>query len=174
MPFPVATEKALDVWFISLSTRDTPATPDELQSWTRRVTAAVIRELEREGVTIERAPRIQAQDDVEEELSSLAIQIWQEQQRRTDVFNPLSFGSIRNRVRRFLSTARRKATEVLQRAVGIHAYRWTTEHDIHVRRLHRELNGQIFRWDTPHPTEGHPGDAWGCRCTAKPLLGSLS
>jgi uncharacterized protein with gpF-like domain len=38
-----------------------------------------------------------------------------------------------------------------------------------VRALHRQYDDRTFSWDNP-PADGHPGDAFGCRCTAEPVL----
>jgi hypothetical protein len=36
-----------------------------------------------------------------------------------------------------------------------------------VRPSHIENNGKLFAWDNP-PETGHPGEGYGCRCTAEP------
>jgi SPP1 gp7 family putative phage head morphogenesis protein len=59
------------------------------------------------------------------------------------------------------------------RALGIRRYRWLSEKDERVRELHRKLDGTVRSWDDPHPTEGHPGQARGCRCTAQPVVEDL-
>lgn len=46
-------------------------------------------------------------------------------------------------------------------------YIWRTQGDSKVRSEHAANNGRIFSWDNPPPT-GHPGEAFGCRCTAEP------
>lgn len=55
------------------------------------------------------------------------------------------------------------------KARGLSRYRWVTQRDERVRPLHRQLDGTVRTWGDPHPTEGHPGDAWGCRCWADPI-----
>ena len=46
-------------------------------------------------------------------------------------------------------------------------YIWRTRGDSKVRKEHAANNGKVFSWDNPPPT-GHPGDDYGCRCTAEP------
>jgi SPP1 gp7 family putative phage head morphogenesis protein len=64
-------------------------------------------------------------------------------------------------------------TQARAEALGVQHYRWASEDDERVRPLHRKLHGTIRRWDQPHPTEGHPGQARGCRCTAQPHVEAL-
>lgn len=45
-------------------------------------------------------------------------------------------------------------------------YIWRTRGDDKVRASHAANNGQVFAWDNPPPT-GHPGEDYGCRCTAE-------
>lgn len=63
-----------------------------------------------------------------------------------------------------------RITEARQRQIGIQAYEWSSSGDGRVRPLHRKLDGTIRRWDEPHPTEGHPGEAIACRCVAIPVV----
>lgn len=46
-------------------------------------------------------------------------------------------------------------------------YIWRTQGDANVRPSHTANDGHIFAWDNPPPT-GHPGEDFGCRCTAEP------
>lgn len=61
---------------------------------------------------------------------------------------------------------------------GVNRYRWSTVLDGRERKLHRELNGQIFSWDNPpiideHTGErGNPAEAYNCRCRAIPVIDS--
>lgn len=48
-------------------------------------------------------------------------------------------------------------------------YIWRTRGDNKVRAAHAANNGRIFSWDNPPPT-GHPGEDYGCRCTAEPYV----
>lgn len=55
---------------------------------------------------------------------------------------------------------------------GIHEYIWWTRLDERVRKSHQRLHGRKFSWDAPPETDGgrhcHPGEDYGCRCTALP------
>ncbi|MCW2763988.1 MAG: hypothetical protein JWR85_4189 [Marmoricola sp.] len=55
-----------------------------------------------------------------------------------------------------------------QLSVGIADYLWMTRRDERVRPAHRALDGTRQRWDTP-TSEGHPGQAYLCRCRAIPI-----
>lgn len=48
-----------------------------------------------------------------------------------------------------------------------------TRHDGKVRASHAANDGKIFAWDNPPPT-GHPGEDYGCRCTAEPYTPAVS
>ncbi|MEQ1890362.1 MAG: phage minor head protein [Alphaproteobacteria bacterium] len=48
-------------------------------------------------------------------------------------------------------------------------YIWRTRGDNKVRAAHAANNGKIFSWDDP-PVTGHPGEDYGCRCTAEPYI----
>jgi SPP1 gp7 family putative phage head morphogenesis protein len=63
-----------------------------------------------------------------------------------------------------------RITERRQRELGVTRYVWSTSGDERVRPEHQRLDGKTRRWDDPHPTEGHPGWAVQCRCTAAPVL----
>lgn len=52
-------------------------------------------------------------------------------------------------------------------------YIWRTRRDGKVRSSHAEREGQVFSWDDP-PEGGHPGEDYGCRCTAEPYLPQTS
>ena len=47
-------------------------------------------------------------------------------------------------------------------------YIWRTQGDKDVRSTHANREGQIFSWDNP-PPGGHPGEDYGCRCTAETI-----
>ena len=59
---------------------------------------------------------------------------------------------------------------------GIREYIWQSSHDERVRKSHKELNGRKFSWDNPpivDPATGrkaHPGEDFGCRCIAVPVI----
>lgn len=70
-----------------------------------------------------------------------------------------------------------------QTANGIEEYIWRTSEDARVvgnpaglypkgsrgHEDHFHRNGKTFRWDNP-PEDGHPGEAYNCRCVAIPVL----
>ncbi len=51
-------------------------------------------------------------------------------------------------------------------------YIWRTRKDGKVRPEHAANEGKVFAWDNPPPT-GHPGDDYGCRCTAEPYQAEI-
>lgn len=58
---------------------------------------------------------------------------------------------------------------------GIERYEWQTSNDQRVRDIHKQLNHKIFTWDNPpiideYGHRGNPGEAFGCRCIAVPIL----
>lgn len=67
-----------------------------------------------------------------------------------------------------LGTLNASITRNKQTRAGFQFYRWLTSDDSRVRPEHAALHDTIRTWATPHPTEGHPGDAPGCRCVAVP------
>lgn len=48
-------------------------------------------------------------------------------------------------------------------------YVWNTQGDDKVRGSHAQRQGQVFSWDNP-PEGGHPGEDYGCRCTAEAYI----
>lgn len=56
-----------------------------------------------------------------------------------------------------------------QRAIGITKYVWRTRGDNKVRTAHAANNGKLFEWRNP-PATGYPGEDFGCRCWAEPVL----
>ena len=71
-----------------------------------------------------------------------------------------------------------KFREATYKEAGVPAYQWSTSSDHRVRDSHKDLNGTIHRWDSPpivDPVKGrraHPGEDFGCRCVAIPILES--
>lgn len=65
--------------------------------------------------------------------------------------------------------------ETRARYVGSVQYFWRTANDADVRHRHRQLDGQVFRWDKP-PVAGekgeryHPGAGPRCRCWPEPII----
>lgn len=75
------------------------------------------------------------------------------------------------------------ANRLVQEYAGVRKYKWKTQGD---RRVvgnpaglypvgnndhgdHWSRDGKIFEWDSP-PFDGHPGEAYGCRCIALPMM----
>ena len=71
-----------------------------------------------------------------------------------------------------------KATATFNQAramsAGSEYYQWMTAEDGDVRESHAELNGKVFRWDSPPYIEGeghhHPSEFPNCRCVALPIF----
>ena len=68
-----------------------------------------------------------------------------------------------------------RATMQRQLDSGVVEYTWTTSDDVRVCEACAENNGKVFRWDSPHPVTGHPGEGkccsnGHCRCHAIPVL----
>lgn len=55
------------------------------------------------------------------------------------------------------------------KSIGVTRYVWRTSLDERVRKEHSAREGQIFSWDAP-PSDGHPGQAIMCRCTASAVF----
>ena len=70
-------------------------------------------------------------------------------------------------------------------SMGMETYQWSTSMDVRVRPNHRAMNGKTCRWDDPNVylvgkewvsrdriggVKLHPGEDFGCRCLAIPLL----
>lgn len=58
--------------------------------------------------------------------------------------------------------------EARQTSLGIEEYVWAGAMDERERETHKDNEGKTFRWDSPSPITGHPGDDVLCRCTALP------
>lgn len=72
--------------------------------------------------------------------------------------------------REAVTQTRAQATKDLQEAVGVRQYEWVSKGDSRVRKLHRKLNGKVFKWGDPPPDpDGYPGEPYGCRCVARPV-----
>lgn len=54
--------------------------------------------------------------------------------------------------------------------LGVTSFHWQSMEDPDVRELHQEINGNEYDYPDGHPTEGLPGDPYGCRCVAIPVL----
>jgi len=86
----------------------------------------------------------------------------------TKVYN-IARNAVAGLARDRVGTADRQTSEAHQTAGGAAEFIWTSQRDDRVRDLHRELDGQRFTWATGHPTEGLPGDPFGCRCFGVPV-----
>ena len=69
-----------------------------------------------------------------------------------------------------------KYRQVRYEDAGINRYQWSTSADDRVRKDHRDLNGRIFSFDNPPITDqatgarNNPGEDFGCRCVALPVI----
>lgn len=60
--------------------------------------------------------------------------------------------------------------------LGINKYKWSSSQDSRTRPDHKELNGKIFSFDDPpiedksKGTKANPGEPFGCRCVAIPII----
>ena len=93
----------------------------------------------------------------------------------------LSEKSISNRRAKFI--ARQETSLIVSKFreerytdLGMPTYRWSTSHDERVREDHKDLNGRVFSWNDPSIVDrrtgrrANPGEDYGCRCVAKPIL----
>jgi len=62
---------------------------------------------------------------------------------------------------------------IRQEEVGVDEYTWNTAGDDKVRPSHRANSGKTFKWSSPPPETGHPGEDIGCRCGATPNLDAI-
>lgn len=62
-----------------------------------------------------------------------------------------------------------RMNESLQAEAGIRRYKWNHSFRPNPRRHHVERQGNIYEWAKP-PSDGHPGYAYHCRCTAEPVI----
>ena len=92
------------------------------------------------------------------------------------------------KARKAAEQAAKRETETLhavlnqfrQQQAGIKEYSWWTRDDLRVRGRpdglypksrpsHWARHGGVFSWSRP-PEGGHPGEAYGCRCAARPVV----
>jgi SPP1 gp7 family putative phage head morphogenesis protein len=73
-----------------------------------------------------------------------------------------------------------KYRQIRYEDIGIKKYMWSTSRDVRVRHDHAELQGKIFRFDQPPVTDhstmarNNPGEDYGCRCVAIPVLSTYN
>ena len=83
------------------------------------------------------------------------------------------FGVAQNRSRvvgrNEVGTLNGRITQARNQEFGVEEYRWRTRRDELVRPNHKSKEGEVFRWDSPPPDTGHPGDDINCRCGAEPV-----
>lgn len=86
---------------------------------------------------------------------------------------PLDFGTLEGRAkviaRDQINKLNGQLTQARQEGIGIRSYTWRTSGDHRVRDEHVALAGTVHSWDNP-PSEGHPGHAVQCRCTAEAVI----
>jgi SPP1 gp7 family putative phage head morphogenesis protein len=63
--------------------------------------------------------------------------------------------------------------QLRQMDLGLERYTWRTCLDERVRDSHAEKEGKVFRFDDPPDDTGNPGEDYGCRCWAEPLMEDL-
>ena len=62
-----------------------------------------------------------------------------------------------------------EATRERAAEIGSTEYAWRTRLDDRVRPEHAAREGVTFPWTDP-PSDGHPGEPWGCRCNAEVIV----
>lgn len=78
--------------------------------------------------------------------------------------------------RRTVTQTQGTSAKEVQTSLGIDGYQWVSQRDGRVRPLHRQLDaesraGKVFTWSNPDTRgEGNPGDPYGCRCVAVPVI----
>lgn len=78
--------------------------------------------------------------------------------------------------RRTVTQTQGTASKSVQTSLDIDEYEWVSQRDGRVRPLHVTLDGEsrrgkTFSWSNPDTHgEGNPGDPYGCRCVAYPVL----
>lgn len=79
----------------------------------------------------------------------------------------------KNTLKKFGQFIKTKLKQTFHKATGVTHFRWITKEDSRVRPLHAQIHGKVFPMSTGHPTEGYPGEPFGCRCVAKPVRRGL-
>lgn len=127
---------------------------EERRTWAKRCTAAANK------------AEAEALDRIEARLSIDGIDakvVLDEERRRLDARLYLI-------ARSEVGTLQSEVNRRTQVALGISSYVWRSQRDHAVRDAHELLDGTVRRWSDPHPVQGHPGDAIGCRCVALPII----
>ncbi len=78
--------------------------------------------------------------------------------------------------RRNVTQTQATTSKEVQTSMGIQGYEWVSQRDGRVRPLHVTLDaqsraGKVYSWANPDTKgEGNPGDPYGCRCVAVPVI----
>lgn len=90
------------------------------------------------------------------------------------------YGTTRNKAkflaRQETSLLVSKYREAKYKESGIGSYIWSTSHDERVRQDHKDLDRQTFSWSNPPVVDkatgrkANPGEDFGCRCLAVPVM----
>ena len=78
--------------------------------------------------------------------------------------------------RRNVTQTQATTSKEVQTSMGINGYQWVSQRDGRVRPLHVTLDaqsraGKVYSWTNPDTKgEGNPGDPYGCRCVAVPVI----
>lgn len=78
--------------------------------------------------------------------------------------------------RRTVTQTQATTSKDVQTSMGITGYQWVSQRDGRVRPLHVTLDaqsraGKVYSWSNPDTKgEGNPGDPYGCRCVAVPVI----
>jgi SPP1 gp7 family putative phage head morphogenesis protein len=73
-----------------------------------------------------------------------------------------------------------KIREERFKLMGVRKYKWSGAMDQRERKDHKELQGKIFAWDNPPIIDkktgrrANPGEDFGCRCIAIPIIDELN
>jgi len=82
--------------------------------------------------------------------------------------------------RRNVTQTQATTSKDVQTSMGIEGYKWVSQRDGRVRPLHKQLDaegraGKVISWAHPDTHgEGNPGDPYGCRCVAVPVIGGTT
>ena len=83
--------------------------------------------------------------------------------------------------RRTITQTQGTTAKEVQTSMGITGYLWVSQRDSRVRELHRQFdrasqNGEVYTWarGTGVPGNENPGDAYGCRCVAVPVVNGVA
>ncbi len=67
----------------------------------------------------------------------------------------------------------RDVTRTRSRVINVDEFRWQSREDSRVRPLHQQINGTVYKYsEGGHSSEGLPGQPFGCRCRAIPVVSS--